>query len=122
MESSKRVIESLKRRITKFNDVLADYYKETENSEVPDIEINVIGSCSYIEPYQITNETSKGFDVVCDGFIYEIRVEYLEEYDEEYVSGVEDVDEQIKWDKRRIKKGLRVWHSENPDKELEIDD
>lgn len=120
--SSKRTLTALRKRIAKFNALLVEYYKETENSEIPEIETTIIGSGSYIEPYQITNETENGFDVVCDGFPYEIRVEYLEEYEEEYVSGVEDVDEQIKYDKRRINKGLRVWRSENPDKELERDD
>lgn len=106
--------ETLIKRVEAMIRELDEYYKATDHSEVPDIETTVIGAGGFISysigKTQITRSEKYGSSTYTDK--YRIGNEIQEE----------ELLEQMKYDRRRIKKGWRVWRSENPDLELEKDD
>ena len=55
-----------------------------------------------------------------DGWWEDITVE--EECGEYWLSGEEELDDLLKYNRRRLRKGRRVWLSEQPDVELEKDE
>lgn len=116
-------LKSIKKAIAKFNAELEEYHKVAGDYNLPEIDTTIIGY-SELTPYEITDETERGFTCIADGFGYVIG--YVEDEDgEEYISGWDDgynnLKDSIAYDRRRIRKAWRVWRSENPDYELEKD-
>ena len=114
-------IKTLVNNIDKFNKMLADAIAEMDGdnefvevgttivgfSPIPPIEYKVDGESIHIEfdgeEYTLTYD--KDFDSC-----YDRSIEF---YDEDYLmDGIREY-------KKRIKKSLKVWRSENPDAELE---
>lgn len=52
----------------------------------------------------------------------ETAVVYVEEEGEIFLSGWEELEDDIKYQRRRLNKAWRIFKSENPDAELERDD
>lgn len=108
-----------RRKIEKYNKELADYVLMTESNEVPDIDSTVIGT-SPMQSIEI-KETKNGFKYSDDGCWWQsISIEF--EDGEVWVDGEDELDDMLRYNRRRIRKGIRVWKSENPDAELEKDD
>ena len=104
-----------RRKIEKFNSDLAAYVEMTGDNEVPDIECTVIGT-SPMNPIEF-KETKNGLGYADDGWWEEITIE--QEMGEFWLSGEDELDDLLKYNRRRLRKGVRVWKSENPDAELE---
>ena len=107
----------IRRKIEKYNKELADYVTMTGDNEVPDIECTVIGT-SPLEPIKI-KELSNGIAYSDDGFFEEITVH--KELGEYWLSGEDELDDLLKYNRRRLRKCILVWKSDNPDKEMERD-
>lgn len=116
-ELYKRDFARIRRKIAKFNEDLARYVKTTESNEVPDIDCTIIGT-SPMNPIEV-KEIRKGISYADDGFWQDITIE--SECGEYWLSGEDELDDVLKYNRRRLRKGWRVWHSDNPDKELETD-
>lgn len=108
----------IRRKIEKYNKELADYIALTESDEVPDIECTIIGT-SPMSAIKL-KEIAYGLAYRDDGLWEEITIE--SECGEYWLSGEDELDDLLKYNRRRLRKGIRVWKSENPDAELEKDD
>ena len=117
-EFFKKDFARIRRKIEKYNKELADYVKMTESDEVPEIDCTVIGT-SPMNPIEV-KETANGLAYADDGWWEEITVE--KECGEYWVSGEDELDDLLKYNRRRLRKGIRVWKSENPDAEMEKED
>ena len=107
-----------RKKIEKFNKALADYVKMTGDNEVPDIECTVIGT-SPMEPIKI-KELPNGFAYNNGGY-WELVV-VISEDGEYWLAGEYELDDFLSYNRRRVRKGRRVWKSNNPDRELERDE
>lgn len=124
-ELPKKVLNQLakyRKEVEDFNAEIEAYAKMTGDYDVPEIDSTVIGYDKLI-PYTIT-ERANGFRVTTDGNTYTVKAVCINgEWEtvgwHNYLDGLK---EQIKYDRRRLNKGIRVWKSENPDAELERDD
>ena len=114
----KKDFARIRRKIEKYNKELAAYVEMTGDNEVPDIDSTVIGY-SPMNPIEI-REGLNVLEYADDGFWEEISV--WKESGEYYLSGEEELDELLRYNRRRLRKGIRVWKSENPDAELESED
>lgn len=117
-ELFEKELARVRRKIAKYNQELENYVHMTGSNDVPDIECTVIGM-SPMEKIQVT-ETPNGIGYADDGFWQEVSVE--EDCGEYWLSGVEELEDLLRYNRRRLRKGVRVWKSENPDAELEKDD
>ena len=106
------------RKIYKFNEELREYVNMTGDNEVPEIECTIIGT-SPMDEIEV-KDTEDGIAWNNDGYWEEIKV--VTECGEDWFTGEDTLDEQLRYNRRRIRKGVRVWKSENPDAELEKDD
>ena len=61
-----------------------------------------------------------GFQATVDDLDY--KVEYVEEDGDIYLIGWEELEADLKYQRRRLNKAWRVFKAENPDAELERDD
>lgn len=116
-ELFKKDFARIKRKIEKFNCQLNEYISITGDDEVPDIDCSIIGT-SPMSPIK-TKEIRNGLAYTDDGWWEEITVE--KEDGEYWLSGEEELDDLLKYNRRRLRKGYRVWKSDNPDKEMEDD-
>jgi len=108
---TKKQTDSLTRAIDKFNKDLNEYFRVSEENELPDIDTTCIGfSPAQPYKYQVLKTRVKVTDA--DGQGYTITDEWE----------LDEVNEALKYDRRRLNKAWRVWKSENPDAELEKDD
>ena len=107
-----------KRKIEKYNKELAAHVKMVGSNEVPDIDCTVIGY-SPMEPLEI-KELPNGLAYCDDGWWEEITIEH--ECGEYWLSGEDELNDLLKYNRRRLRKGRRVWLSSDPDAELEKDD
>lgn len=121
-------IERVKRQVLKFNAELEEYAKATGGYELPIIDSTIIGYEELL-PYEIVEEQEEALRILADGFTYEVRIEREEDFDGEiyeYVKGWDNgydaLKDGIAYDRRRLKKGWRIWRAENPDAELEKED
>lgn len=117
-------LKSIKRAIAKFNAELEEYHKVAGDYELPLIECTIIGTEELL-PYEITDETERGFTCNADGYDYKITLcedEDGEEYIDGWDNGYDALKDTIAYDRRRLRKAWRVWKSENPDAELERDE
>lgn len=117
-------LKALINRIDKFNKELADAIKEMDgNNEFVEIGSTIIGEFTPIDPieYQVDGDS---IHIEFDGEEYTLT--YKEEFDECIdrngdFSFYDDnyLIDSIKEYRKRIRKSLKVWRSENPDAELE---
>lgn len=114
----KKDFARIRRKIEKFNTDLRDYIEVTGSDEVPDIDCTVIGT-SPMEPIQI-KETKDGLAYADENWWEEIKVE--EEAGEYWLSGEDELNELLSYNRRRLRKGRRVFASSDPDAELEKDE
>ena len=114
----KRDFARVERKIERYNKELAAYVEMTGDNDVPDIDCTIIGT-SPMNPIEV-KQTEKGIAFADDGFWESIEVVY--ECGEYYFVGEDELDDLLKYNRRRLRKGIRVWKSENPDLELEKDE
>lgn len=114
----KRDFARVERKIERYNKELAAYVEMTGDNDVPDIDCTIIGT-SPMNPIEV-KQTEKGIAFADDGFWESIEV--VCECGEYYFVGEDELDDLLKYNRRRLRKGIRVWKSENPDLELEKDE
>jgi hypothetical protein len=116
-------LDTLIKRVEKFNQELEECYKQTECVELYCVDTTIVGDTMYIAPFTITEEMFDGERLVTfaqeDGEEYHITQEML---DEEFEIQVDSLLWDMRYYRRMIKKTWRVWQSENPDAELENED
>lgn len=108
---TQKQINAITKRIDKFNADFEEFVRVNGESELPTIDSTVIG---YDPAQAYTYKVLKTRVIVtdCDGDKYTVTDEF----------DLEELNEAIKYDKRRLSKAWRVFKSENPDMELEKDD
>lgn len=117
-EMFKKDFARIRRKIEKYNKELAAYVEMTGDNNVPDIDCTVIGT-SPMEPIKV-KELKNGLSYAEDDWWTDITVE--QECGEYWLSGEDELDDLLKFNRRRLRKGIRVWKSENPDREMEKED
>ena len=117
-EIFKRDFARIRRKIEKYNKEIAAYVEMTGDNEVPDIDCTIIGT-SPMEPLEV-KDLPNGIAYADDGWWEEITIE--QECGEYWLSGEDELDDLLKYNRRRLRKGIRVWKSENPDAEMERED
>ena len=117
-ELFKKDLARCRRKIEKFNKELSAYIEMTGDNQVPDIECTIIGT-SPMTPIQV-KDLPNGIAYADDGWWEEIVIE--KECGEYWLSGEEELDDLLRYNRRRLRKGIRVWKSANPDAEMEKED
>ena len=134
-KSTKRLFNQLERyynQIVKFNEELEEFYIKTDDNTLPIIDSTIIGFeelplAEITEMGYFDDNDRYGFQVVWENDIYDVCI-IADEDDSRllYVDGwdnwLDGLYETLKFNKRRLKKGIRIWESENPDTELERED
>lgn len=91
---------------------------------LPDIECTCIGysPMGLVDTQDIKDEEGNvfGFRAYIDNL--ETAVVYVEDEGEIFLSGWEELEDNLKYQRRRLNKAWRIFKSENPDAELERDD
>ncbi len=100
--------------VAKFNSELNEYYTATDNAEVLDIETTIIGSGGHIK-YTL-------FKTVIRRDEYDGRSVFKDTFKLDRESEVEELLDQIRHDRKRLRKSWKVWKAENPDLEMERED
>lgn len=113
-----RKLQSLKNKVMKFNEKLQAYFDLVEDNTLPDVDTTIIGY-SPMELIQI-EDIENGFVATIDG--EPVTVQYVMDEGEIWLTGDDELDDYLKYENRRINKGIRIWKSENPDFEESIDD
>lgn len=109
----------IRRKIDKFNKDLKEYVNATESDLVPEIDSTIIGYSSMF-PIKV-EETYKGIRYTEDDGAFWKDIEVVCEDAELWLSGEAELDDLLAYNRRRLRKGWRVWKSDNPDVELEKD-
>ena len=127
IQLTKRELNKLntrKAKLAKLNNDLKEYFDASGEMSLPDIECTCIGysPMGMIETNDIKDKEGNvvGFRVSVDGLDY--NVEYVEEDGDIYLTGCEEIEDGLKYQRRRLNKAWRVFKAENPDAELECDD
>lgn len=121
MELTKREIKMLNSRrakVEKLTEELDEYFAAAGDEQLPDIECTFIGY-SVFGGIEIT-DIENGFRLDIDGNTYDIV--FVEEDGENWLTGWDEAEEDLKYQRRRLNKAWRVFRAENPDFELEIDE
>lgn len=132
---TKRLFNQLERyrnQVAKFNEELEEFYIKTDDNKLPIIDSTIIGFeelplAVITEIGYFDNEDKYGFQVEWETETYEVCI-IADEDDRNilYVDGwdnwLDGLYETLKYNKRRLKKAIRIWESENPDAELEKED
>jgi hypothetical protein len=113
-----RKLQSLKNKVMKFNEKLQAYFDLVEDNTLPDVDTTIIGY-SPMELIQM-EDIENGFVATIDG--EPVTVQYVLDEGEIWLTGDDELDDYLKYENRRINKGIRIWKSENPDFEESIDD
>lgn len=113
-----RKLQSLKNKVMKFNEKLQAYFDLVEDNTLPDVDTTIIGY-SPMELIQI-EDIENGFVATIDG--EPVTVQYVMDEGEIWLTGDDELDDYLKYENRRINKGIRIWKSENPDFEESRDD
>lgn len=111
MEANKTLVK-LAKKIDKLNAELKKYCETTEQWTLPSVDSTFI-SIDDVELYKYTMKKTMLVVTDCDGDTFRVRCSSE--------TDAWELDESIKYTKRRIAKGWRMWKSENPDWELEHD-
>lgn len=106
--------EKIIKKARALEDELNKYYKETDGCEVPDVDTTIIGSGGTIH-YTFTDKEVVRTEK-------DSRSNYVDSYKISEPWQIEELNDQLAYDRRRLRKGWRVWKSENPDAELARDD
>lgn len=132
---TKRLFNQLERyrnQVAKFNEELEEFYIKTDDNKLPIIDSTIIGFeelplAVITEIGYFDNEDKYGFQVEWETETYEVCI--ISDEDDRnilYVDGwdnwLDGLYETLKYNKRRLKKAIRIWESENPDAELEKED
>lgn len=127
IQLTKRELNKLntrKAKLAKLNNDLKEYFDASGDMSLPDIECTCIGysPMGMIETNDIKDKEGNvvGFRVSVDGLDY--NVEYVEEDGDIYLTGCEELEGDLKYQRRRLNKAWRIFKAENPDAELERDD
>lgn len=104
-------VKKLIKKIRCFNEKLAEYINTSGEKYLPSVDSTVI-SLDDVDYWTIKEFKTKIKVTDCDGDKYDVANEY----------DAEEVEEVLRYDKRRLAKAWRVWKAENPDLELERDD
>lgn len=119
-----RKLNTLKNKVAKLNNDLREYFDACGEMSPPDIECTCIGysTMGLVDTQDIKDKDGNvvGFQASVDDLDY--KVEYVEEDDDIYLTGWEELEDDIKYQRRRLNKAWRIFKSENPDAELERDD
>lgn len=115
-------LKRLKKELEKFNAELEQFYAETGERELPEVDTTILGEFVNVEPYKV-KEYGYGLRVEADGFTWKVKEIRMD--DETWLTDWETCDG-LRWDlqenRKRLRKGWRVWRSGNPDAELEKED
>lgn len=108
--------EQILNKVRAFEADLAKYYEATDGDIVPDIETTIIGGGGIIhytiDKYDVTRTEKDPHDAK----------PFIDRWPISDPWSMEECYDQVKYDRRRLRKGWRVFKSENPDLELEKDD
>lgn len=119
-----RKLNTLKNKVVKLNNDLREYFDTCGEMSLPDIECTCIGysPMGLVDTWDIKDKDGNvfGFRAYVDDL--ETAVVYVEEEGEIFLSGLEELEDDIKYQRRRLNKAWRVFKAENPDAELERDD
>ena len=119
-----RKLNTLKNKVAKLNNDLREYFDASGDMSLPDIECTCIGysAIGMVEANDIKDKEGNvtGFQATVDDLDY--KVEYVEEDGDIYLIGWEELEDDIRYQRRRLDKAWRVFKAENPDAELERDD
>ena len=127
IENSQKVLQrisQLKNKVAKLNNDLREYFDTCGEMSLPNIECTCIGysPMGLVDTQDIKDEDGNvtGFQATVDDLDY--KVEYVEEDGDIYLTGWEELEGDLKYQRRRLNKAWRVFKAENPDAELERDD
>lgn len=127
IQLTKRELNKLntrKAKVAKLNNDLKEYFDASGDMSLPDIECTCIGysPMEMIETNDLKDKEGNiiGFQATVDDLDY--KVEYVEEDGDIYLIGWEELEDDLKYQRRRLNKAWRVFNAENPDAELERDD
>ena len=127
IQLTKRELNKLntrKAKVTKLNNDLREYFDISGEMSLPDIECTCIGysAMGMVEANDIKDKEGNviGFQATVDDLDY--KVEYVEEDGDIYLIGWEELEDDLKYQRRRLNKAWRIFKAENPDAELERDD
>ena len=127
IQLTKREINKLnarKAKIAKLNKDLREYFDASGDMSLPDIECTCIGysPMGMVEANDIKDGKGNviGFRATVDDIGY--NLEFVEEDGDIYFTGWDELEEDLKYQRRRLNKAWRVFRAENPDAELERDD
>lgn len=119
-----RKLNTLKNKVAKLNNDLREYFDTCGEMSLPDIECTCIGysPMGLVDTQDIKDEEGNvfGFRAYIDNL--ETAVVYVEDEGEIFLSGWEELEDNLKYQRRRLNKAWRIFKSENPDAELERDD
>lgn len=119
-----RKLNTLKNKVVKLNNDLREYFDTCGEMLLPDIECTCIGysPMGLVDTQDIKDKDGNvfGFQATVDDLDY--KVEYVEEDGDIYLTGWEELEDDLKYQRRRLNKAWRVFKAENPDAELERDD
>lgn len=119
-----RKLNTLKNKVAKLNNNLREYFDSCREMSLPNIECTCIGysPMGLVDTQDIKDKDGNvfGFRTYVDDL--EIAVVYVEEEGEIFLSGWKELEDDIKYQRRRLNKAWRVFKAENPDAELERDD
>ena len=104
-------LKRLVRKIDRFNKDLSEYFKTTGEKELPSVDSTYI-SLDPVDLYKYEVLKTKLKVTDCDGDSFDVANDYQ----------AYELEEGLRYDKRRLAKAWRIWKSENPDAELEKDD
>lgn len=112
----------VERAIKRYNAQLEEAIKKYDTDELYlDKSSTLVSVPEKAVPAQIIKRENGIMDVRLQGVGVLMRV-CVDEDGEEYVDGIEEFDEYIKYDKKCLKNGINLWESENPDSFLESED
>ena len=117
-------LNTRKAKVEKLKNDLREYFDASGDMSLPDIECTCIGysPMGLVDTQDIKDEDGNvtGFQATVDDLDY--KVEYVEEDGDIYLIGWEELEDDIRYQRRRLNKAWRIFKSENPDAELERDD
>lgn len=117
-------LNTRKAKVAKLNNDIKEYFDISGDMSLPDIECTCIGysPMGIVETQDIKDNKGNitGFKATVDDIDY--NVEYVEEDGDIYLTGWEELEEDLKYQRRRLNKAWRIFKAENPDAELERDD
>ena len=127
IQLTKRELNKLnirKAKVAKLKNDLRKYFDASGDMSLPDIECTCIGysPMGLVETYDMKDKEGNviGFQAYIDGLEY--TVVYIEDGEDVFLAGWEELEDDLKYQRRRLNKAWRVFKAENPDAELERDD